>query len=149
MRSPNHSRWKRKGKDVSYRGLYHRYKCNAKLTNREFTLTFDEVKTLVSLNCFYCDIEPRQFYNPYLTKTGEMRQLKRFMFKDYVDTLTILHNGIDRKNNDLGYTTENSVSCCWLCNETKHHNFTYDEFLKIGKVIKEIRHIRGGGSCSS
>ena len=31
-----------------------------------------------------------------------------------------LYNGIDRKNNNMGYTYTNSVSCCKLCNQAKN-----------------------------
>ena len=31
-----------------------------------------------------------------------------------------LYNGIDRKNNFLGYTLENIVPCCEKCNRAKH-----------------------------
>ncbi|GAG94020.1 unnamed protein product, partial [marine sediment metagenome] len=27
--------------------------------------------------------------------------------------------GIDRKNNNIGYTIKNSVPCCWPCNKFK------------------------------
>lgn len=47
------------------------------------------------------------------------------------------HN-IDRKDNSLGYTKDNIVVCCGLCNMTKGNRFSYEEFLKIGKIIKEI-----------
>lgn len=30
------------------------------------------------------------------------------------------YNGIDRLNNDEGYTVENTVTCCSVCNRAKH-----------------------------
>lgn len=35
--------------------------------------------------------------------------------------------GIDRKNNKVGYTMKNSVSCCWTCNNRKQKQ-TYKNF---------------------
>jgi hypothetical protein len=43
---------------------------------------------------------------------------------------------LDRKDNLLGYVKDNLVVCCVRCNRAKMDHFTYDEFIKIGKVIK-------------
>jgi hypothetical protein len=43
---------------------------------------------------------------------------------------------LDRKDNNLGYLKSNVVVCCWRCNETKSDRFTYEQFLKIGEVLK-------------
>lgn len=45
-----------------------------------------------------------------------------------------LFNGIDRKNSSLGYTKENSVSCCRRCNMSKHTS-SPEEFLEHCKKI--------------
>lgn len=43
-------------------------------------------------------------------------------------------NGIDRKNNNLGYITGNVVSCCSTCNMMKY-TLGYDDFFKIINII--------------
>jgi len=43
-------------------------------------------------------------------------------------------SGIDRKDNNLGYTPENSLPCCTLCNMMKR-TYSYDNFYKIINVI--------------
>jgi len=45
---------------------------------------------------------------------------------------------LDRKNNQKGYYIENCVLACAVCNCAKSNKFTYEEFLKVGEVIKEI-----------
>ena len=45
---------------------------------------------------------------------------------------------IDRIRPNEEYTKENSVMCCYWCNNAKTDEFTEKEFLKIGKVIKKI-----------
>lgn len=45
---------------------------------------------------------------------------------------------LDRKDNNSGYTRENVVTCCHRCNRVKLDEFTYEEFLKIGKILKKI-----------
>jgi hypothetical protein len=76
----------------------------------DFKLTFEEFKKLVSSPCNYCKI-----YNAEEA------------------------NGIDRVNNDLGYTKENCVSACWKCNRIKHF-YHPDFFIEKCKIIsKEIQ----------
>jgi hypothetical protein len=36
--------------------------------------------------------------------------------------------GVDRKDNKNGYTLENSLPCCWMCNQMKS-TLSYDEFI--------------------
>jgi hypothetical protein len=45
---------------------------------------------------------------------------------------------IDRKTPNYEYTKENCVWCCYWCNNAKTDEFSYDEFKKIGEVIKSI-----------
>lgn len=42
--------------------------------------------------------------------------------------------GIDRLNNDIGYTTNNSVPCCWICNFMKK-NYTIEFFINHCRKI--------------
>ena len=46
---------------------------------------------------------------------------------------------IDRKDNNKSYQLENMALACSICNFIKGNYFTYEEMLKIGEVIKEIR----------
>ncbi len=50
--------------------------------------------------------------------------------------------GLDRIDNDKGYTQHNVVPCCSLCNKTRSNNFTREEFRIIGLAIKKIREMR-------
>lgn len=45
--------------------------------------------------------------------------------------------GIDRKENDKGYTTENSLPCCEICNRMKLTQ-SYGEFLKRCRDIVKL-----------
>lgn len=47
--------------------------------------------------------------------------------------------GLDRLNNSIGHTDKNCVPCCTQCNLAKSNYFTYEDMLKIGKVIQEIK----------
>lgn len=92
------------------KALYSQYKTAARNANREFALSRDELETLTSSDCFYCGVEPQRLREGY-----------KF-------------NGIDRKDNDKGYTPENSLSCCAECNIMKK-DFSYEEFLeRVSKI---------------
>jgi hypothetical protein len=51
--------------------------------------------------------------------------------------------GIDRKNNDLGYTTDNTVPCCSHCNRTKIC-LTETEFIKVRCHIASFNRLYDG-----
>ena len=46
---------------------------------------------------------------------------------------------LDRKNNYLGYSRSNCVVCCPRCNRAKSNHFTYEEWVKIGDLIRSWR----------
>jgi len=45
---------------------------------------------------------------------------------------------IDRKDNRPEYDIEYCVLACPICNNAKSDKFTYEEFRKVGNVIREI-----------
>ena len=47
-------------------------------------------------------------------------------------------NGIDRWNNDIGYTIDNSVPCCGKCNFIKRTDNPKDFIDKIKKIYKTL-----------
>jgi hypothetical protein len=70
---------------------YANYIKNAICRDRVITIQFDEFCAIVVKPCYYCGE----------INSGEV-------------------NGIDRINNDIGYTSENCVPCCEICNRMKH-----------------------------
>lgn len=44
---------------------------------------------------------------------------------------------LDRKDNTIGYSSDNCVVCCPRCNMAKGNRFTYNQWCKLGKIIKE------------
>ncbi len=48
------------------------------------------------------------------------------------------YNGIDRKDNNIGYELENCLPCCTTCNYAKHE-LGYDEFIRLcRKILKHL-----------
>lgn len=105
--------------DKYYISLYNRYEKQAKKRNYTFNLSFNEFKKLIHRHCYYC--------NNILSNTYNLSNGK-----------TILYNGIDRLDNNLGYSIENCVPCCCKCNRAKM-NMSYKEFIEmIIKIYKNL-----------
>lgn len=47
-------------------------------------------------------------------------------------------NGIDRDDNEIGYTKANSLPCCWICNRMKS-NYSIKDFLLHVKKITDYQ----------
>lgn len=117
------------GKEKGITGLaklYDDYKRRSARFNRDFKLTLEEFKTLTSKNCFYCGSPPTQL-KIIRPKKG---YIKHTIWSDYY------YNGIDRKNTKLGYTIDNCVACCIICNRAKN-NISFDEFTKYIERIRQ------------
>lgn len=71
--------------------IYATYKRNALNKSREFSINRENFEVLIKSSCTYCGIIPSTGY----------------------------FNGLDRVDNALGYTKDNSVSCCKQCNTAK------------------------------
>ena len=89
--------------------LYQLYIRNAKKRNYCFELTYEQFEKLTLTNCKYCNIKPN-YILPNRNKTE---------FCTY--------NGIDRVDNTQGYTLNNVVSCCKICNFAKEQQ-TLEQF---------------------
>ena len=97
------------------------YKDNAKRINAVWELSIDEVVNLFSGNCFYCGCPPSRTRKT-LNKHG-----------------SFTYNGIDRLDNTKGYSTNNVVSCCTVCN-FKKHSMSYQEFFNwVMKVADNLK----------
>lgn len=101
-----------KKQDSGKRKLLRQYKQSAKYRNLTFALTDDEFTKLTTDDCFYCGVNPNRTIVKH-SKDG-----------------SYLYNGIDRKNNKIGYTTDNSVTCCYECNFLKS-DINYNEFKSM------------------
>jgi len=102
---------------ASAKHIFSRYKYNAKKRKHIFVLTIDEFIAITSKNCRYCGSPPGNRSKPHDKVNGEY-----------------IHSGIDRLDNKIGYTVENSVPCCTHCNYAKH-TMSEDEFRRWGKRL--------------
>lgn len=103
---------------AAFNKIFRGYKISADSRNLDFNLSFDEFKKIVKSNCFYCNVEPKQ-----VSKSKSS---------------SITYNGIDRVDNEKGYTSSNVVACCGFCNVAKN-NLSIEEFkMKIEKIYKNL-----------
>jgi len=99
-------RYKSKG-EAALNKIYYQYK---KRSNGVFEFTREEFQKITQQNCYYCGADPNQ------------------EVKVQSDSGSYFYNGIDRVDNSMGYSKNNCVPCCKVCNIAKH-NMTKDEFL--------------------
>lgn len=81
--------------------IYNTYLLAAKRRNLIFELSKEIFENLILSNCFYCGIGPSN------------------LFKQKGRIKSMYYSGIDRYDNSLGYTVQNSKSCCKICNWAK------------------------------
>src|SRR5208282_4110207 len=98
----------RQGRNQIRRG----YARDASKRQLSFSLSENLFDELLQGLCHYCGSPP---INVVSSKSRRMNG-------------SFVYNGIDRKDNAVGYTEENSVSCCKHCNRAKRA-MSYDDFI--------------------
>jgi len=108
-----------KGK-AAFNYLLCRYRSAATRRGYSWELDRKQFKKLTSSNCYYCGRPPEQVIS------------RNDYYGDYV------YNGVDRKDNDIGYLPENVVPCCGDCNRFKgvmHHDRFTEMVTQIAKNL--------------
>lgn len=124
---------------ASFSALFNKCKHAAKQRELEFTLSREEHKYLIIADCYYCDATPLA-YNSYLKNKGRDQVRVDRYTKEAIARNWVSANGIDRKDNKLGYTVYNCVPCCKVCNYIKC-DMGYQEFINwIRKVYKNLEY---------
>lgn len=104
--------------EVAFRLLVGSYVKRARKKEIAFSLSETKFRELTSSDCHYCGKPP------------EMLMQNRGGTGSYV------YNSIDRLNPSKGYTDENSVPCCKICNYMKW-TLTERDFISHVKLIAE------------
>ena len=91
------------------------------LYRKSVELKFEEFKTLIAQNCFYCGKVPSNYCRDMLKgKKGE----------GYVSEEILFYTGIDRVDNQENYKLSNCIPCCKECNFCKGP-LTQKDFLEL------------------
>jgi len=96
--------------EASFNVLINNLKQGAKRRDFEWSLTEDQARVLMKQNCHYCGAEPQQ----------------KIIHSHYCNG-SYIYNGLDRINNSKGYTIDNVVLCCKICNYAKR-TMTIEQF---------------------
>lgn len=101
------------------------YKHHATRRGLSWEIPNQVFRDLIKGSCYYCGCAPTSVSCHGRTRgSGKRRK-----------TISeVTRNGIDRKDNSLGYTPSNSVSCCSTCNYSKR-GLTHGEFLEKVRLI--------------
>lgn len=107
---------------ANMRRLISGYKKDAKRRELKWNLTEEQFAELTQKNCYYCGAKPN---NVGKSKTCN---------GDYI------YNGLDRIDNTKGYTINNVVPCCKICNRAKS-DLALQEFQNwiIGLILYKER----------
>lgn len=97
------------------RNLYKRYLRSARDKNIYFDITLERFNALTKKLCAYCE-------RPPLQRSG-----------DY------MYNGLDRVDNERGYTESNLSPCCQECNAIKSNRLAADEMRVVAQALKAYR----------
>lgn len=114
--------FRKKGHDPAVGNEYSVYKRTAREKGRNFDLTIEEFEKIVTSPCIYCGEPPSRKSKPKKISSA-------FLF-----------NGVDRRDNSIGYTVENSQPCCTTCNLAKR---TMSEEVFMAWVEKVFHFMKG------
>ncbi len=95
-------------KDLTISRVLCDYRKSARVKGYTFELSREHIAGLINKECYYCGVKP----------SNNLRQHNRM----------IAYQGIDRLDNTKGYTPDNVVPCCIVCNKMKKA-LSYDEFV--------------------
>jgi hypothetical protein len=93
------------------RSPFTRYSGAARRRGFDWALTWEQFCILIARPCTYCGAPPGQREHGKQTFNG-----------------AVTYTGLDRQDNGMGYTPENTVACCGTCNYMKRA-MSLEEFL--------------------
>ena len=107
------------------RNALRRIKSDAAAARREFTISLEWFIKACHEPCHYCG---RVDQNTLSVRSTS--KTTKWIVKDFK------YNGLDRVDNSLGYTEQNCVPCCAVCNRAKN-SMSYNEYMEyIDTLIK-------------
>ena len=101
--------------------LYNSYVNGAKRRSLEWAISKRYFLYLTKQNCYYCNNKPSKYQKPQSNNGG------------------YYYNGIDRINNEYGYTINNVTTCCYVCNVWKLSMKQNDFINHCKKIAHTIR----------
>lgn len=101
-----------------YQALFNNFRSKVAQRNISCSISFEEFLELIKHPyCHYC-YSYLHFSEFNTSKNGSRYQL-------------------DRCDNNLGYSKENCVLCCWKCNNSKSNRYSYEEWYEMNIKFRE------------
>lgn len=116
------SKFKKEYGEASFNECYTSYKRGAKRRGYQFKLTKEEFKEIITQPCIYCGA---------VLVNEKKKKGSNGTFK---------YTGIDRYDNTKGYTIDNCVPCCKVCNRIKT-NMSINDMEKQLTIILSRKNI--------
>lgn len=113
-----------------------RIKSDAVKAGRSFQISLEWFIEKAHEPCHYCGRRDRNTLNEK-SKIDGLYNVKGFKY-----------NGLDRKDNDVGYTEDNCVPCCLVCNRAKN-SMGYNEFIEYLNDLIEFRGTIGDSNVTN
>jgi hypothetical protein len=92
---------KERARHLTPRSRFNSAKKNSFERGKNWNISFEDFQKLIILPCYYCNNE--------------------------LGTLENYGSGLDRVDNDLGYSIDNVIPCCKICNSTRNKHFSVEE----------------------
>jgi hypothetical protein len=121
---------RRPGIQTNLYQLYRTYQRKAQKRALAFELTQEQFFAISQLACHYCGAAPSNYFElRYASgpQAGQPRCGEGFAY-----------NGIDRKDNALGYVTSNCVPCCADCNKAKATRSLPEFAIWVRQLAKRV-----------
>jgi len=118
--------------EYGFNKLYKHYQENATNRNLIFQITKEDFAVFTKQNCFYCGIHPQSVSCPSNYKSSSDKAIENCKY---------IYNGLDRVNNELGYTIDNVVTCCEHCNRAKR-TMSQLEFINLANRVAKLHPLK-------
>lgn len=109
--------------------VYDHYRRHSESLHRSWELSKNDVRNITSNNCFYCGRPPNN-----VKDKNRKAATHKGVSPISKDTGKFVYNGIDRVDNEKGYTVDNVVTCCTTCNLAKR-SMSVDEFAAWARDV--------------
>lgn len=106
---------------ASFRHLVNYYIVSGKSRGYSFELDDEQFRILTKQNCYYCGKEPSN------------------LIKNNHNNGDYYYNGLDRIDNNKGYTFDNVLTSCRDCNWLRGDRLTVEETKVAMEAIKKLR----------
>jgi len=111
--------------ETAVNALFLNCKHNAIKRGKKFQLSKKDYAALIAQCCYYCGAQPK----------NTVKKVGKYEY-------ACAANGVDRKDNSIGYTQDNCVACCWRCNKIKGEFLDHEETLHIIRALNEFKLVR-------